>query len=311
MKKNVALVLSSGGARGIAHIGVIEALEEQGFTISSIAGSSIGAVVGGMYATGKLTAFKDWISEISRVDVLKLMDFTLSKNGFIKGEKVFTELRKIISDVDIQDLNIPFCALATDIETHSEVVFRSGSLYQAIRASVAVPTIIQPQTIGSMELVDGGVLNPIPMDAVQRTENDIVVAVNLNAPIEYEKPANLKEKETEKKREQMFKNFFDPIRQKWEELVPQNKHPKPKSGLFDLLNKSFDLTQDTLCSYMIQTHQPEILVGISRHACGIFEFYRATEMIQEGKRAFEKALKNYQEAVPNEPRKFKPQRIYV
>jgi NTE family protein len=193
--KGVALVLSSGGARGIAHIGVIEALLDKGFHIQSIAGCSMGAVVGGVYAAGKLPEFKEWICDLDKVDLFKLFDFTLSSQGFIKGEKVFKELEKFVSDCNIEDLPIPFCAVAVDINKEKEVVFKKGSLFEAMRASAAIPSIITPAIIGNVELVDGGVLNPMPLGLVYRKDGDMLVAVDVNARGKYHWPEAIKTKE--------------------------------------------------------------------------------------------------------------------
>ena len=163
MSKSVALVLSSGGARGVAHIGVIEGLLEGGYKIESISGSSMGAVVGAVYAAGKLPNFKEWISNLDKIDVFKLMDFTLSTQGFVRGEKVFNELKKFIGDRNIEDLSIPISIIATDIVGKKEVVFQKGELFTALRASAAIPSVLKPSIIDGIELVDGGLYNPIPI----------------------------------------------------------------------------------------------------------------------------------------------------
>jgi NTE family protein len=184
-KKTVSLVLSSGGARGMAHIGAIEALEESGYEIVSIAGSSAGALIGGMYATGKLPKFKDWICNLDKIDVFSLMDFTISSRGFIKGDKVFGELKKLIADCHIEDLNIPFVCTAVEIPSGKEHVFRKGSLYAAIRASVSIPTVLTPAKIHGKEYIDGGILNPIPLSLLPKEKRgEIVLAVDLNGPKE-------------------------------------------------------------------------------------------------------------------------------
>ena len=144
MKQKVALVLSGGGARGIAHIGVIEALEEQEFEISSVAGTSMGALIGGIYALGKLEVYKDWLCTLDKMKVFALIDFTLSGQGFIKGDKVFHKMRELIADANIEDLKIPYTAVAADILNKKEVVFTKGSVLDAIRASIAIPTVFTP-----------------------------------------------------------------------------------------------------------------------------------------------------------------------
>ena len=294
MKKPVSLVLSCGGARGLAHIGVIEILEKYGFEIKSIAGSSIGAIIGGFYAAGKLDVYKKWVASLERIDIIKLMDFTFSPQGFIRGEKVFKELELLIQDCDIKDLPIPFSAIATDLINNKEVVFNEGSLYKAIRASAAIPTIMKPVIIDHKEFVDGGVLNPVPIEHVQRFPNDILVVVNVNAPIEYHLPnsCNLTEKENSNK------NKIDFLRKKWGIRFIEKKQPiSKKLGFFDLLVKSFDVMQDRLTDVLLEKHQPDILVEISRNTCNTFDFYKANEMIDLGKESFKKAYENYQDKV--------------
>ncbi|HKK10504.1 MAG TPA: patatin-like phospholipase family protein, partial [Bacteroidales bacterium] len=143
-KKTVALVLSSGGARGMAHIGAIEEVENRGYEITSIAGSSIGSVVGGAYASGSLPDYKNWISGFEKLDILKLMDFTVSKRGFIRGEKVLNAMKDLFPDTKIEDLKIPLTIIGTDITNHKEIIYNSGSLYKAMRASIAIPTVMPP-----------------------------------------------------------------------------------------------------------------------------------------------------------------------
>lgn len=286
--KNVALVLSSGGARGMAHIGVIEGLINAGFNITAIAGSSMGAVVGGMYAAGKLKEYKEWMLQLDKLEVFRLVDFTFSTQGFIRGEKVFNEMKKFIEDKRIEELNIPFSAVACDILNRMEVVFDKGSLYTALRASASIPSIIKPSIYKNAELVDGGVMNPIPINHVKKGANDLVVVSDVNAAISYNQP-KLFEQEAEKKHQGMLGQFV----QKWEELVPKREKPKKeekKLSYFELFNKSINLMQDQISAQTIEKHQPDILVNVSRDACNTFDFHKAEELIIAGKTAFEKSI---------------------
>ena len=181
----VALVLGSGGARGNAHIGVIQVLQEQGFDIVSISGCSMGAAVGGMYAAGKLDEFTAWVSNLSRLDVLRLVDMSLLSMGIIRGEKVFTKLQQIVGDVCIENLPVRFTAVATDLVKQQEVWFQSGPLMEAVRASVAVPGLIMPVREEHRFLVDGGLLNPVPISPTVADQADLIIAVNLNAQIHH------------------------------------------------------------------------------------------------------------------------------
>lgn len=288
--KNVRLVLGSGGARGMAHIGVIEELEKEGFEIKEIVGCSMGAVVGGIYCAGYLTDYKHWLIKLSRLDVFMLLDFTLSAQGFVKGEKVFKAMEEFIGDHQIENFHIPFTAVASDLLNKKEVHYRTGSLFKALRSSIAIPTVFTPVINGKTQLVDGGVLNPLPVDLVKKEEGEIIVAVNLNANIPYEKatmPTEVnKEKVAYMKMLQAFRSQFLKTDNKPEDFTD-------KMGLFDILNKSYDLTQDRLTELMIQVHKPDLVVNISRDACGVFEFYRANEIIEEGRVAFHRAHDHY------------------
>ncbi|MEO7990303.1 MAG: patatin-like phospholipase family protein [Chryseolinea sp.] len=284
--KNVRLVLGSGGARGMAHIGVIEELEKEGFIIKEVVGCSMGAVVGGIYSAGYLQEYKHWLIGLSRLDVFRLLDFTFSSQGFVKGERVFKEIEKLIGDHQIEDLKIPFIALAADVIKKREVRYTSGSLFKALRASIAIPTVFTPVIEGRSQLVDGGVLNPLPLNVIHPEPGDIIVAVNLNAnvPIVINNIVMEQNKEMAAYQKMMnaFRAQFLNNDSKVEEKIEQ-------FGFFDLLNKSFDMTQDRLTELMIDVHKPDIVVDISREACGVFEFYRANEIIEEGRKAFRKA----------------------
>ncbi len=281
MSKSVALVLSSGGARGVAHIGVIEGLLEEGYTISSIAGSSMGAVVGGVYAVGKLAEFKEWMSNLDKYQVFKLMDFTLNSQGFVRGERVFNEMKKFISDCNIEDLKIPLSIVATDITNKKEVIFKSGSLFKALRASAAIPSVLMPSLHEGNELVDGGVINPIPIDHVDKSSADMVVVVDVNANVPYKIETIVPPKPS---------SAFAEYLEKWNSFFPEKT--KKRSSYFDLIACSVDLMQDRISDYIIAYHRPDIVVKISRDTCGTFSFYRSAELIDYGKSEFKKALKD-------------------
>ena len=178
--KDVALVLSSGGPRGWAYIGAIEELESRGYNITSIAGTSIGSLIGGIYAAGKLADIKEWLFSLDAWKVFSLMDISISKNHLVKGDKVIGAIKEIVPDVNIEDLNIPYKAIAADLYTGEEVVFDRGALFEAIRASISIPSLFRPVKYGFRTLVDGGVVNTMPLDRVDRNGNDIVVAFDVN-----------------------------------------------------------------------------------------------------------------------------------
>jgi NTE family protein len=281
--KNVALVLSSGGARGIAQIAVIEELRKQGFNITSVAGSSIGAVIGGLYAGGTLPAYKEWLSNLDYWDVFNLLDFSLSSKGFIKGEKVFKIIAPFIANKEIQNLDIPFVAVASDIINKRAVIYRQGSLRDAIRASVSIPTVLHPIETDDGLIVDGGVVNPIPVDLVERIPGDILVVVDVNAHVSIEKVEITKKDQS----------FLDDLSKRFFSWKKTEIAKKKNLGIFDILNESLDLTQEMLTTSMLEKHKPDILIEVSRKLCGTMDFHRNAEIIETGRNAAIKAIGNY------------------
>ena len=267
----------------MAQIAVIEELLKQGFVITSVAGSSIGAVVGGLYAGGTLPAYKDWLSTLDYWDVFNLLDFSLSSKGFIKGEKVFKIIAPFIANKEIQDLDIPFVAVASDIINKRPVIYRNGSLRDAIRASVSIPTILHPIETEDGLLVDGGVVNPLPVDLVERNPGDLLVVVDVNAQVAYEKAEITKKQQSFL--DELSRRFF-----KWNktELVK-----KKNLGIFDMINESFDLTQEMLTAAKLEHHKPDILLEIPRKLCGTMDFHRYAEIMETGRNAAIKAIGNY------------------
>lgn len=291
--KNVRLVLGSGGARGMAHIGVIEELEREGFHIAEVAGCSMGAVVGGIYCAGHLKEYKHWLVGLTKLEVFKLLDFTLSSHGFVKGERVFKSIEQLIGDHNIENLRIPFTAVAADVINKKEIHYRTGSLFKALRASIAMPTIFTPVIEGTSQLVDGGVLNPLPLNVIHPEQGDLVVAVNLNANIPVRSSQNTPEPNKERAAYLKMLDAFDAFKAQVLKLEVKERIEEEhveKLGFFDLITKSFDLTQDRLTELMIDVYKPHLVVNIGRDACGVFEFYRANEIIDEGRKAFREAV---------------------
>jgi len=284
MSKNVALVLSSGGARGFAHIGVINVLKAQGYTITSVAGTSMGAMVGGIYATGQLTEFEQWVKALDLREVIRLTDFSISKKGLIKGIKIFDKIKEFIPDRNIEDLLVPFCAIATDILSGKEIVFEQGSLYEAVRASVSIPTVFQPHKYVDSFFVDGGVLNPIPVNRVKRNPGDTLVVVDVNANIPVEKVVLKKENYTQNK---YFSQILN-LNKKLRNTIPKNK--ADDLGLFNLTSKSISLMLYKISELTLEKDKPDILISMPHEAFGTYDFYKATEIINAGETLTEKAL---------------------
>ncbi len=183
MATTVSLVLGSGGARGYAHIGVIEELVARGYEISAVSGCSMGALVGGLYAAGQLVDYRDWVHELNYLDVIRLLDLSFSTPGVIKGSRVFDVISAMVGDTRIEDLDIPFTAVATDLHSRKEIWFQDGELLRAIRASIAIPSLFAPVNYNGRTLVDGGVLNPLPIAPTVAYHSDIILAVDLNADV--------------------------------------------------------------------------------------------------------------------------------
>ena len=291
MNKKVALVLSGGGARGIAHIGAIEELERQGFQIHSIAGTSMGSVVGGVYAAGKMKEYKEWMYTLDRQKVLNLIDFTLSTQGLIKGDKVFARMKDFIPDTNIEDFPIDFVAIATDIIHHKEVLFRTGSMYDAIRASVAIPTVITPVKTNGTLLVDGGVMNNIPINHVKRIDGDMLVAVYVNADIPVEKPLVTAKEERQNRRAYLKK--IKEFQQHLYKVEP--KHKTEKLGFFNLIDHTINTMTYQLGRLMLEQYSPDILIEVSRHTCSTFDFYKAEELVETGRNAAKKSIDRFLE----------------
>jgi NTE family protein len=288
MKRDVALVLSSGGARGIAHIGVIKTLLKHDFNITSIAGTSMGALVGGLYSTGQLDKFEDWLINLDKRAVLGLVDFTISSNGLLKGEKIIKELEGLIPNQNIEDLKIPFCAVATDILNEKEVVFKTGKLYDAIRASISIPTVFKPYKIEDRQLVDGGVLNPIPTNRVSRNRNDLLFIVDVNSRIEDRFQLNKNELKIEVKEDKMQKTL-NAIHNKLNTIIPD--HNRDRIGYFNLINRSTNIMLHIISEYTLDKYPPDMLISISRQSFGTYDFYKAADIIKNGELATEMALK--------------------
>ncbi len=279
MGKNVALVLSSGGARGFAHIGAIKVLENRGYNITSVAGTSMGALVGGIYASGRLKEFEEWVSSLDVMEVLKLTDISLSKKGLVKGDKIIVRMKEIVHDRNIEDLPIPYCAVATDIIRGRERVFTSGSLFNAIRASISIPTFFQPFLLAGDYYVDGGLVNPIPINRVRRNEGDLLAVVNVNADIPHVRIEPREEEPVRKGYLKMIRN----INTRAGKHIP--KHRKDDIGIFNLNNRSISIMLNQIASLTLMDSRVDIMVRIPKESFGTYDFYKAAEIIREGERA--------------------------
>ena len=283
MAKDVALALSSGGARGLAHIGAIEELETQGYRITSIAGCSMGALIGGVYATGKLPEFREWMKTVDRKKMLELTDFSLSLNHIVKGNRIIEAIMEFVPDMAIEDLPIPFCAVATDWKAGREVVLNKGSLFEAIRASISLPSFYEPVQRDGMILIDGGVINPIPMNRVKRKEGDILVGVDVSGhdyKAQWEKMNKLTK--MQKHDSSLKAKLLDLI-------IPDNI----EFNYYTLLSRTSSLMIRQNSILMAQLMKPEILVDIQMSRYTTFDFDKSEKLIAIGRQKAKQAIIKY------------------
>ncbi len=281
-RKTVSLILGSGGARGYAHVGVIEWLLENHYDIRSIAGSSMGALVGGIYAAGELDTFKQWILALSRTDVIRFLDFSFSSEGLFKGERIISVLKELVGEHEIRELPVNFTAVAADIERQKEIWLSDGPLFDAIRASIAVPTIFTPHEYRGMRLLDGGLLNPVPVMPTLRDRNDLTIAVNLNASHSGLSVAKVKAAENDE-----IRNSRNPYQQRILDFIGSlqrgNKNPAyARLSMLELVSSSFETMQNALSKLKIAATPPDVLIEIPRSASRAFEFHRAGSLIKIG-----------------------------
>lgn len=276
-KIKVSLVLGSGGARGLAHIGVIRWLEENNYEIKSISGCSIGSVIGGIYAAGKLDIFEGWLKNITKTSMISLIDLSWGKSGLVKGDKIINTLKDLLGDRNIQDLPISFTAVAADIKREKEIWINSGPLFDAIRASISLPLFFTPFNYKGIELIDGAVLNPVPIAPTFGDDTDITIAVNLggavlnssNTKIEVisPKPSPLQEK---------ISAFIDGF------MPTKTKNRVSNWSMYDVANQAFDAMQSTIARQKLAAYPPDYLIEIARDAYGTFDFDMANEIIDLG-----------------------------
>ena len=286
--KSVSLVLGSGGARGLAHIGVIQWLTENGYQIRSISGSSMGALVGGIYAARKLEVYAQWVSALERAHVIRLLDPSLSRSGLFKGERIIGVLRELIGDCDIAELPLSYTAVATDIESGEEVWLREGRLFDAIRASMATPLVFTPFKHGERTLLDGALVNPLPVAPTLDDGTDLTIAVNLGGPAELwpapPQPARANGgRNGGKAYGKRIGDFVAALR-------PNRASAESTRGLLDVAFVSMQTMHDTIARLKLAAHAPDVTVEIPRNACGYHEFWRADELIALGRERAAQAL---------------------
>ncbi len=270
-KTTVSLILGSGGARGLAHIGVIKWLEDNDYEIKSISGCSIGALIGGFYAAGKLDVYTEWLKSLDVMDMLKILDLQGS-TGLIAGKKLMTKLEELIGEHKIEELDIKFTAVAADINEEKEIWMNSGSLLNAIRASISLPMFFTPHTYNGRLLIDGGILNPVPIAPIFHDKTDMSIAVNLGA--EDHSHITLKEKKVDEDILSKAKSYLISKAFPVSEIKEEN--------MYNIANKSFDTMQSTIARMKLAAYPPDVEIKVPRKLCGTLEFDRVNEVIEYG-----------------------------
>lgn len=295
----IGLALGSGSARGWAHIGVLKALAELGIRPDIVCGSSVGALVGAAYVSGHLEPLEEWIRTLRRFDIISLMDAQLSGGGFMQGGKLMDALGKRVGHLNIEDLEIPYAAIATDLDTGREVWLREGSLLDAVRASIALPGLFTPHQRDGGWLIDGGLCNPVPVSVCRAMGADVVIAVNLNEELIGRSFALLgkKKKETampaDEEAESAVRRWLTRVngglRVKMDELISSVRRDEtPSPGLFDVMAGAINIMQDRITRSRMAGDPPDVLINPRLSNIRLMEFDRAEEAIQEGERAVRK-----------------------
>jgi NTE family protein len=283
---SVSLVLGSGGARGLVQIGVIDWLLDNGYQIDSISGCSVGALIGGVYAAGKFEEFKSWVFALEKSDVLRLTDLHWGAGGFIKGDRVMNSLRSLVGERRIEALGIRYTAVATDLDRGQEKWFQSGDLFDAIRASVAVPNVLSPHIINGRIYVDGGLLNPVPIAPTLADHTDMVFAVDLAARFTDDRQQQPRPKaiKAAEKRGRIASFVAD--------LIGDNDNEVTElPNVLAISNRSFDIMQTAISRTKLATHSPDIIFEFARDLAATHEFWRAKELADIGYQVAENTMK--------------------
>jgi NTE family protein len=327
--RRVALALGSGGARGYAHIGVIKELSDRGYEIVGIAGSSMGALVGGLYAAGALDDFAAWAKTLTQRAVFRLLDPSIAAAGVLRAEKILDAVREMLGDVVIEELPIPYTAVATDLISGKSVWLQRGPVDAAIRASIAIPGVISPHVYDGRLLADGGILDPLPMAPLAAMSADLSIGVSLagadqesdadrstdaepgaaaellsrlargtSALLDSNAARSILDTPTAKS----LLNFFATEDNQLADGRPDNSgtigevdsEPRdpaiPKLGSFAVMNRTIEIAQAALARHQMATYPPDLLIEIPRTACRSLEFHRAEEIIDLGQALAARAL---------------------
>lgn len=305
--KTIALALGSGGARGYGHIGIIEEIESRGWEIVGVAGTSMGAIVGGLYVAGGMEAYRDWAVELGKRDVMRLLDPALGGAGIMRASKVMSKVKEYVGDLRIEDARMPYTAVAVDLVTQREVWFTSGPMVPAMRASMAIPTVFTPLARDGMVLADGGLLNPVPVAPLASVHADAIIAVNLSGPSQTTAYAREEVFTGIKLPKVRFPNIPQMIEPALRALVPafgrrSDGIPVKTHGLgmntLDVMDRSLNLMQNTIRRYRLAGFPPDVLINIPLDACGTLDFHRARELVEVGRERASLALDAWEAGEP-------------
>lgn len=326
----MALALGSGGARGYAHIGVIEALRARGYDIVGVSGSSMGALVGGLHAAGRLDEFSEWAKSLTQRTILRLLDPSISAAGVMRAGKILDAVRDILGPVAIEELRIPYTAVATDLLAGKSVWFQRGPLDEAIRASIAIPGVIAPHAVDGRLLADGGILDPLPMAPLSAVNADLTIAVGLSgseaitsreaepgatvewltrmvrstsALLDTAAARSLLDRPTARavlgrlgapsgESEDWPDNPDEqqPVAGESADELPGTLYDVPKLGSFEVMNRTIDIAQAALARHTLAVYPPDLLIEVPRSTCRALEFHRAVEVIAAGRALADDAL---------------------
>ncbi|MCQ2334424.1 MAG: patatin-like phospholipase family protein [Paludibacteraceae bacterium] len=293
--KKVALVLASGGARGMAHIGAIEELTARGYEITSIAGCSIGSLIAGIYAAGKIAEARDWFGNLDLRDVLSLTDFNIGWGHLVKGERVMSAIQEWVPDRLIEELPIPASFVATDLLHSQEVVFSEGSLFEAIRASISIPLCFEPVQKNGTLLVDGGLTNPFPLDRVARQEGDILMGVNISGRTNMDRAHAIVEAPPFL---QKLGKVGDKLEKSWQKVAKEVSEDKYAASMnyISLTNRMIDIQIQNNCMLRIEKCQPAVVVDMPQDAYTTFDFDKASEIMDRGREMMSIELDKFEQS---------------
>ena len=275
----------------MAHIGAIEELQARGYTITSVSGTSIGSLIGGILAAGKIQEAHDWFCSLDKQQILSLTDFSFGLSHMVKGNKVLEAIKEWVPDRDIEDLPIPVAFVATDILNSREVVFTRGKLFEAIRASISIPMCFEPFRYRDTLLVDGGLTNPVPLNRVARTPGDILVGMNISAEDNMLTGSPNVPKELPRKWKIAKINRVNRL---WGKLAKELDEWTPQINYASLINRTIDVQIQAGCRVMANFCKPDVLAEMPQNAYSTFDFDKAAEIMDKGRELMAKALDEYE-----------------